>query len=125
MSSGTNNANFYDYYDTGNGGYTNPPDYLTTVGTFAASPGPYGTFDMGGDVWQWNEAIIRSFRGLRGGSWVDISVNLASSDGGSYDVPGVGGDSLGFRVASVPEPGSITLLVAGVVGGLVCWRRRR
>ena len=29
--------------------------YLTPVGAFAASPGPYGTFDMGGDVWQWNE----------------------------------------------------------------------
>jgi formylglycine-generating enzyme len=44
-SSGTNNANFYDYYGTGNGGNTDPPNYLTSVGTFASSPGPYGTFD--------------------------------------------------------------------------------
>jgi sulfatase modifying factor 1 len=35
-----------------NGGYTDPTNYLTSVGTFAASPGPYGTFDMGGDLWQ-------------------------------------------------------------------------
>jgi formylglycine-generating enzyme required for sulfatase activity len=45
---GTNNANYY------NGGYTDPTNTLTPVGAFSASPGPYGTFDMGGDLWQWN-----------------------------------------------------------------------
>ena len=32
---------------------------------------------------------------------------------------------LGFRVASIPEPGSITLLLCGLVTGLIWWRRRR
>ena len=36
--------------------YTDPTNYLTPVGAFSASPGPYGTYDMGGDVLQWDEA---------------------------------------------------------------------
>jgi formylglycine-generating enzyme len=39
---GTDNAN----YD--NGTFTDPVNFLTSVGAFAGSPGPYGTFDMGG-----------------------------------------------------------------------------
>jgi len=50
-ATGTNNANFC------NSGYTDPTNYLTPVGAFAGSPGPYGTFDMGGDVWQWLETF--------------------------------------------------------------------
>ena len=115
---GTNNANFWDEYDTGNGGDTDPTNYLTPVGSFVLSPGPYGTYDMGGDVWQWNETdISASFRGGRGGSLNDNSTHLASS---TRDIgyPTTENYGLGFRVASsvvVPEPDSLALLLAGAV----------
>jgi formylglycine-generating enzyme required for sulfatase activity len=69
-----------------NGNYTDPTNYLTPVGTFAASPGAYGTYDMGGDINQWNETNVSGYRGIRGGSFYDYSLFLASSlrDG---DVP--------------------------------------
>ena len=102
-------------------------NYLTPVGTYAASPGPYGTFDMGGDVWQWNEANISgSYRGLGGGAWFLDSSRLASSDHDYYG-PAIVNWCVGFRVASsvaVPEPTSIALLLAGAVA-LGIWRLRR
>ncbi len=68
-----NHANFYDIGGTGNHSYTDPVNYLTEVGAFSASPGPYGTFDMGGDVSQWNETVFtgfgQSYRGSDGGSF--------------------------------------------------------
>jgi formylglycine-generating enzyme len=96
------------------------------VGAYSSSLGPYGTLDQGGDVWQWNETVLGSGLscGTRGGSWLWGSNTLASS----YREAGSGGNYyLGFRVASVgsvPEPGSITLLVAGAIVGLICWGRR-
>jgi formylglycine-generating enzyme len=119
-ATGTNNANYY------NDGYTDPTNYLTPVGYFAGSPGPYGTYDMGGDIWQWNEADFYgdgSARGVRGGSFVDNSLDLTSAYPG-YVTPTYENFYIGFRVASVPEPGSMTFLVAAVVG-LICWRRWR
>jgi formylglycine-generating enzyme required for sulfatase activity len=126
-STGTNNANFYDDYGTGTHGYTTGSPYLTDVGAFAASPGPYGTFDQGGDVWQWNETDIfgdGSSRGLRGGGWHSYSIGLASSYRDHYYPTYEGGTYIGFRVASVPEPGSLimTAMIA-VTGLLYYWRK--
>jgi len=112
---GTNNANY---------NYTDPTNYLTPVGAFAASPGPYGTYDMGGDVYQWNEAnISSSSRGLRGGGWDIYSGNLASSYRIFFN-PTYENILIGFRVASVPEPGSIVMLF-GFAGMalLYYWRK--
>jgi len=62
-----NNANYY----TGSGAY--PIDnghYTTVVGEFQNSASAYGTFDQGGNVWEWNDSIVySSYRGLRGGSF--------------------------------------------------------
>ena len=127
-STGTNNANFYDYYGTGNGGYTDPTNYLTPVGAFAASSGPYGTYDMGGDAYQWNEANIDgSYRGVRGGIWNNYSYFLASSDRyhSGPDYPADEAIGLGFRVASaVPEPGSVVMLLGFAGMALLYWWRK-
>lgn len=118
-STGTNNANF------DNGGYdTDPTNGLTPVGAFAASPGPYGTYDQGGDVSQWNEADLYGFlRGTRGGGW-GSDYRFMTDSYRSGATPASGNNGLGFRVASVPEPGAMILLLGGAIA--VCiWRRRR
>ena len=58
----------------------------TDVGTYSADPSMYGTFDQGGNVWEWNDAVIGSSRGLRGGSWGYLDGSLASSSR-DYNVP--------------------------------------
>ena len=89
---------------------------------------PYGTMGMDGNVYQWNEALVNgSDRCLRGGSFSDDSVSLVSSFR-AYGNPAVEDYDdyyLGFRVAEVPEPGSITLLITGAIAVLIGWRRWR
>ena len=112
-STSTNDANY-----SNGGGFVDPTNYLTPVGAFAASPGPYGTFDQSGDVWQWNEADVSNLdRGLRGGSYYSSAFALSSSDRNTGSPDSVYANT-GFRVASsvaVPEPGSIILVLAGAL----------
>jgi formylglycine-generating enzyme len=124
-ATGTNNANYW------NNRATDPTNGLTPVGAFAASPSPYGAYDMGGDVWQWNEALLDSSRGTRGGGWFGYEHDnnyylLAASHRRSCD-PADPAAIVGFRVASlaVPEPGSLAVLLAGAIGLLTYARRRR
>jgi formylglycine-generating enzyme len=99
-------------------------NYLTDVGAYTASASPYGAFDMGGDVFQWNETLISSNRGMRGGWWALNSVYLASSSRVSI-VPTSETSEIGFRVALVPEPS--TAVLASIACGLMwalCKRRK-
>ena len=122
-STGTNNANFY--IST----YCDPTNRLTVVGAFTGTPGPYGTYDMGGDVFQWNEANSSGFRGERGGSFGSGHWNQLASTTRYYEDPRSESAGTGFRVAAsevVPEPGSIALLLAGGFGlAAFAWRNRR
>ena len=92
----TNNANYESRYT-----YTDPTNDVTPVGAFASSPGPYGTYDMGGEVFQWNEANSTNFdRYLRGGAWCNTS-GLLTSSYRYVEVPTWEDYDIGFRVASV------------------------
>jgi formylglycine-generating enzyme len=117
-----NNANFYQ------NGYTlGAPYYTTLVGDFENSASAYGTFDQGGNFFEWNATVLygASFV-LRGGSYADGSFHTLA-DHRINNVPTYESNGLGFRVASVPEPGSIALLVTGtIISLLVCvWRHPR
>ena len=118
-----NNANFHRY------GYTIGSPYFTTeVREFENSESPYGTFDQGGNLWEWNETIVvETARGLRGGSWGDCSDCFQASYRHGNSRPSGENDIKGFRVANirVPEPGCITLLICELGAGLLCRRRRK
>ena len=126
-----NNANYYT------APYAYPIDsgkYTTVVGEFQNSDSPYGTFDQGGNVWEWNEAIVYqdvnyAYRGLRGGAFgSDYSLDLQASGRSYYyggSGPGVEVYSIGFRVSQVvPEPSSFIALSACLISMLGIRKRR-
>jgi formylglycine-generating enzyme required for sulfatase activity len=111
--------------DTGNSANcSGAGSVLTNAGAYGLSDSPYGTYDQGGNVWEWNEQIVSgSNRGIRGGSWYIDASYLAASNPLYYD-PSVDVVDIGFRVASlVPEPGPGLLGMTAVLG-LAAWRKR-
>lgn len=75
----------------------------TNVGAYSNSASPYGAFDMGGNVFQWNEQLFDGGdRGLRGGMYLTSDAALKSSFRSSFNPQS---DFLwGFRVAMIPGP---------------------
>ncbi len=95
----------------------------TDVGSYSGDGSSYGTFDQGGNVLEWNDAVISgSSRGLRGGSFIDGEGTLRASLRNNID-PTNENYNVGFRVASVPEPTS--LLLTMLAGGVMLIRRKR
>jgi len=115
-----NNANYY----TGASPYPIDNDkYTTLVGEFENSDSPYGTFDQGGNVEEWNEAIISgSYRLGRGGVFSSVTGTLRAEIRHDYRYPTDEVSFVGFRVSEVPEPATMSLLA---LGGLLALRRRR
>lgn len=92
------------------------------VGSYINSPSPYGTFDQAGNMAEWNESILyESLRGLRGGPFNAEYPQLRAAYRG-MNYPDVEWQGIGFRIALVPEPGTLWLLAA--TGLLVAVRRR-
>jgi formylglycine-generating enzyme required for sulfatase activity len=91
---------------------------ITDVGSYTGSASPNGTFDQGGNVWEWHESILGgsgTVRGFRGGSFIHVAGQLAAT-APLGNLPSHQDASVGFRVASViPEPGTGLLLLTGLV----------
>jgi formylglycine-generating enzyme required for sulfatase activity len=104
--------------DTGNAANcSGAGSVLTDVGAYGQSESPYGTYDQGGNVAEWNESIVvNTRRGFRGGGWGSGASDLFVTN--PYDaVPTSEYSFLGFRVATLaPEPGSGLLGMTAVLG---------
>ena len=105
--------------------YNNVVGDLTDVGVYTASDSPYGTFDQGANLIEWNESLRVLSRILRGGGFDNNSITLLASLRGNID-PIAHGSSIGFRVATIPEPSTAVLGAIGLVGlATFGWRRRK
>jgi sulfatase modifying factor 1 len=123
----TNQANYNNgVYSVTQAGTPEPSkNYLTDVGAFSNSASAYDTYDQGGNVFEWNDAVLGdSARGFRGGSWYTDDFNLQSSGPAGSD-PLLEFSFVGFRLATVPEPSTYALLIMTGAGALWWARRRR
>jgi formylglycine-generating enzyme required for sulfatase activity len=104
--------------DPGNSGnfFINPTDYTigipfwrTEVGKFDSSESAYDTFDQGGNVREWNEAVITGVtRGSRGGGFLDATDSVNAPARNDQD-PTLDYLQMGFRVARPRPSGSCCL----------------
>ncbi|RKX42914.1 MAG: hypothetical protein DRP64_09015 [Verrucomicrobia bacterium] len=91
-----------------------------------------GTFDMNGNVYEWNESAsdgtlddMEELRVIRGGAGGDTEDILRSSTR-LHDYPSNELNSVGFRVVAIPEPSSVVLMgMAGVFTLLARKKTRR
>jgi formylglycine-generating enzyme len=116
---GNSDANYYP----GTGAFPlDNPYYTTVAGEFQDSASALGTFDQGGNVSEWTEAIFAGTdRWMRGGSFHSYGSTMESGfRSGPYAA--FEHATIGFRVSQVPEPASLGVLGVAVVGMLV--RRR-
>jgi len=80
-----------------------PTYYTTECGAYTAKPSdsPYGTFDQGGNLSEWNEAIDQgAYRVLRGGAYGSDDHHLRSQHRWAFH-PAFGGAGIGFRIVEV------------------------
>lgn len=103
------------------------PNAVTNVGL----PSAYGTLGQDGNVWDWVESAFDGVndsssetREIRGGTCDDTESRLRSSLRFSF-LPQNANPTVGFRVASVPEPSCTILLSFGAAATFAIRRRTR
>ena len=106
-------------------GLSSPAD-ITSAGGLS----PYGTMGQGGNVREWTDTAYDESNDIagekmesRGGTW-ESSDYRTSASYRDRDPAYFEWGYLGFRVASVPEPSSLSLLALGGVVVALCRRKR-
>ena len=96
----------------------------TDVGSYTSDASFYGTFDQGGNVWEFTDAVSDGWlRGRRGGGWNSADGYLLSYLQNYNGDPAQEFNYIGFRLAAVPEPSSTLLTM--LAGGVMLIRRKR
>ena len=98
---------------------------LVAVGSYTGSASPAGTYDQGGNVYEWNETDVfgdLGARANRGGALSYPAVFAGAAEKTDF-VPIASHPFQGFRVA--PEPGSVAMLFAGALGVALLGKLRR
>jgi formylglycine-generating enzyme required for sulfatase activity len=102
----------------------------TTIGT-NGGPSPYGAYDLGGNVQEWNDTEIVSqsglvttyLRGVRGSDYLNSEAYLKATERQGWAQPAFEDMNLGFRLAAVPEPSTGATMLLGLTA--LCWMIRR
>jgi formylglycine-generating enzyme required for sulfatase activity len=128
-------------------GSNNSPDAVasgTTANTavYNGQPGPadisnagglsaYGTMGQGGNVFEWYETELGGSnitdwynREMGGGYWDSGIPIIEAWNRGAYASPWAESELIGFRIAMVPEPSSLSMLALGSLVVAVGIRRR-
>jgi formylglycine-generating enzyme len=129
-------------YGSPSGTYSDYPSSTTIVVERASWQGPadidlagglsaYGTMAQGGNAYEWTESAFDGSNNLatearlgRGGFYADPSWASAYKLNTWYFDPSSEDYNMGFRVAMVPEPSSLSLLALGSLAMLLGIRRR-
>lgn len=99
-------------------GYATPSPMSVEISGGASE---YDTIGQGGNIAEWLESAYdggnstsTEGRTIRGGDWSTSSINLRSSTRSNFS-PSYSKNNVGFRVASVPEPSALAILLVGML----------
>jgi hypothetical protein len=92
---------------------------MTDAGAYTLSKSAYGTDDQVGNVSEWVETLLGgTYRGVRYGGW---NLGLADFEEWVSFESTAEAPTVGFRVASIPEPAAMYL---GTLAAVFVWSRR-